>query len=88
MVNINKRIMAGVLAQALVDVLADKRWINEIARAAVEIETNPAMIWYYEKLLIVSTSGIQYSANGSCPVQAFAHGFPCGHRARPLCASS
>lgn len=81
MKNINKRIMALVIARALVEVGPNVRWINAIAKAVVEIETNPAMIWYDAKLLIVSPSGTQYTANGTCQCKAFSFGQPCWHRA-------
>lgn len=81
MKNINKKIMAAVIAKALMEVGGDKRWINAIAKAVVEIEGNPAMIWYDARLLIVSPSGTQYSANGTCQCRAFAFGNPCWHRA-------
>ncbi len=81
MKNINKRIMAAVIARALVEVGGNIRWINAIAKAVVEIETNPAMIWYDAKLLIVSPSSKTYQANGTCSCKAFTFGQPCWHRA-------
>jgi len=81
MKNINKRIMACVIAQALAEVGNNMRSINAIARAVVEIESNPAMIWYAGALVIASPSGETYCANGTCQCAAFKFGKPCWHTA-------
>lgn len=62
----------------------DKRWLNCIARAVAEVETNPYLTFQPENksLLILSeTSGQIYSANGTCQCKAFEFGNPCFHRA-------
>ena len=62
-----------------------KRWINAIAKAAVEIEQNGVfMTWQEENhsLLIWSQKSNRiYTANGVCQCRAFAEGQACFHRA-------
>ena len=61
-----------------------KRWVNAIARATVELESNPFMTFRHDShsLLILSPeSGMVYEANGTCQCKAFEQGQPCWHRA-------
>jgi len=62
-----------------------KRWINAIAKAAVEIEENGVFMTWQEadkSLLIWSQkSNNIYAANGVCQCRAFEQGSPCFHRA-------
>ena len=62
-----------------------KRWINAIAKAAVEIEENGVFMTWMEadkSLLIWSQkSNNIYTANGVCSCRAFEQGSPCFHRA-------
>ena len=61
-----------------------KRWINAIAKATAEIETNPYMTYEVEShslLMMSDTSNQIYTANGTCQCRAFEKGFPCRHRA-------
>ncbi len=92
MLQIEKKDRFGkVIADSLskVELTADaqtkKRWINAIAKAAVEIEENGVfMTWMKEdkSLLIWSQkSNSIYSANGICSCRAFEQGSPCFHRA-------
>jgi hypothetical protein len=85
---INREILAAVAAEAIAQINPaeqnGKRWINAIAKAVVEIETNPLMTYDHDShsLLICSeTSGQVYTANGTCQCEAFRQGFPCRHRA-------
>ena len=71
--------------QTATDAQTKKRWINAIAKAAVEIEQNGVfMTWQNEdhSLLIWSQkSNNIYTANGVCQCRAFEQGSPCFHRA-------
>jgi hypothetical protein len=66
------------------DAYTKKRWINAIAKAAVEIEQNGVfMTWQPEdhSLLIWSQKSNQiYTANGVCQCRAFEQGQACFHR--------
>jgi hypothetical protein len=82
------KVIAGALAKVeltVTDAQTKKRWINAIAKAAVEIEQNGVfMTWQDEdhSLLIWSQKSNQiYSANGVCQCRAFEQGSPCFHRA-------
>jgi|SRR5262249_41527739 len=82
MLNLDLNTLAQVVNSAKLSAANDPRWINPIERAAAELETNP----YLEALdnhtlLIGSTSGKTYTANGSCQCEAHAHAQPCYHRA-------
>ncbi len=71
--------------QTVTDAQTKKRWINAIAKAAVEIEENgDFMTWMSDSqsLLIWSQKSNQiYSSNGVCQCRAFEQGAPCFHRA-------
>ncbi len=82
------KVIADALAsveQNSKDAYTKKRWINAIAKAAVEIEQNGVfMTWQPEdnSLLIWSQKSNQiYTANGVCQCRAFAEGQACFHRA-------
>lgn len=83
MLNLNETTFAAVVAQARQDAAQHPRWLNAITRAVRELTENP----YIERqadhpgLLIGSTSGSVYTANGVCQCQAFTHGHACWHRA-------
>ena len=87
----NKDRFGKVIADALskIELTADaqtkRRWINAIAKAAVEIEENGVFMTWMEadkSLLIWSQkSNNIYTANGVCQCRAFEQGSPCFHRA-------
>jgi hypothetical protein len=83
MLNLNCTILADVVEQALVDAAAHPRWVSAIRRAFEEVDSNP----YMERnpsghgLIIGSSSGTAYSANGVCSCEAFQYGNACWHRA-------
>ncbi len=59
-----------------------RAWSNAIDKAAAELIENPYYTVEGDHLLILSsTSGKMYEANGRCQCIAFAHGKPCKHRA-------
>ena len=66
------------------DANTKKRWINAIAKAVVEIETNGAFMNYDKEenhLVIWSQKSNEiYTANGVCQCAAFNKGFACWHR--------
>jgi hypothetical protein len=83
MLNVNVTTFSAVVDQAMRDACAHPRRLAAINRAVVEVLSNP----YMERdpdhggILIGSTSGRVYAANGVCQCEAYAHGFPCYHRA-------
>ncbi len=87
----NKDRFGKVIADALskveqtADAQTKKRWVNAIAKAAVEIEENGVFMTWQEadkSLLIWSQkSNNIYTANGVCQCRAFEQGSPCFHRA-------
>jgi hypothetical protein len=82
MLTLNPTILGQVVEGARTAAAAHPRWQTAIARALVELETNP----YIERgdmhsLIIGSPSGKCYAANGICQCTAFAFGQPCWHRA-------
>jgi hypothetical protein len=63
---------------------ADRRWLNCIAKAVAEVETNPYLTFEPNNkslLMLSESSGQIYSANGTCQCKAFEFGNPCFHRA-------
>ncbi len=85
---INKEILGQIAAESIAKINPNqangKRWINAIAKATAEIETNPFMTYELEShslLMMSETSSEIYTANGTCQCKAFANGFPCRHRA-------
>ena len=83
MLSLNCTILAQVVETACKDAARHGRWLVAIGRAAYELECNP----YVERnpnghgLIIGSSSGECYAANGECTCVAFRHGQPCYHRA-------
>jgi hypothetical protein len=85
---INREKLAEVAAESISKINPQqqdgKRWINAIAKAVIEIESNPFMSYDSDSrslLMLSETSGEIYQANGSCQCRAFNEGFPCRHRA-------
>ena len=79
---------AAVVAEAIAKIHLSgkdtKRWVNAIAKATVEIETNDFMTWLPEEkhLVIWSQKSSEiYTANGICQCKAYIEGYPCYHRA-------
>ncbi len=56
-------------------------WLRAIDRAAEQLRSNPYIADQGDGLLILSTSGEFYHANGVCQCKAFHHGMACWHRA-------
>ena len=81
MLNLNSTILTQVVNSAKRSAATDQRWLNAIARAAEELESNPYIARQDDHLLIVSPSGSIYAANGVCQCEAFKSGKPCWHRA-------
>jgi hypothetical protein len=82
------KVIADALSKVeltVTDAQTKKRWINAIAKAAVEIEENGVFMTWQEadkSLLIWSQkSNNIYTANGVCQCRAFEQGSPCFHRA-------
>jgi hypothetical protein len=82
MLNLNTQTLAAVVEKATHDAANHPRWLQAIARAIVELESNP---WItrgdLHGLIIGSTSGKCYTSNGVCQCTAFEFGRPCWHRA-------
>ncbi|MBA3242686.1 MAG: SWIM zinc finger family protein [Acidobacteria bacterium] len=81
MMNIDERRMDRVIQEAFKKVSGSRRWQIAIAKAKHEIDSNPFMHFSEQTLLILSSSGEIYSANGACQCKAFSNGQPCWHRA-------
>lgn len=82
MLHLNIDILNKVVATAKANASAQPRWVNAIARAALELQENPYIeVVDDHTLLIGSTSGESYTANGTCQCTAYAHNLPCYHRA-------
>ena len=85
---IDREILGQIAAESIAKInpqsLNGQRWINAIAKATAEIETNPYMTYELEShslLMLSDTSNKVYTANGTCQCKAFEKGFPCRHRA-------
>ncbi len=84
---LDQDLLASVVAESLTKVATAKdaaRWTNAIAKATVQLETNPFMTYdqtSHSLLVLSETSGEIYTANGTCQCKAFAAGQPCWHRA-------
>lgn len=85
---VNQEILGEIAAEAIAKINPNskngQRWINAIARATAEIETNPFMTYQMDSgslLMMSDTSNEIYTANGTCGCKAFENGFPCRHRA-------
>ncbi len=82
MMNLDTNKMQQVIQEAFDKVAGNRRWEVAIAKASMEIESNPFMHWNGHALVILSSSNEIYEANGVCQCKAFAHGKqPCWHRA-------
>ncbi len=83
MLHLDQETLNAVVELACKDAAQHGRWLVAIGRAAYELECNP----YVERqpsghgLIIGSTSGNAYAANGECTCVAFTFGQPCYHRA-------
>ncbi len=79
----NQQLFGKAIAEAISKVAQNPQgrkldnWMKQIARAAVEIETNPFMHYddARETMVIVSTE--VYEANGVCRCKAALNGFTC-----------
>ena len=85
---VNKEVLGQIAAESIAKINPQskdgQRWINAIAKATAEIETNPYMTYQPEShslLMMSDTSNQVYTANGTCQCKAFEKGFPCRHRA-------
>jgi hypothetical protein len=81
MINLDANRLAEVVQAAFDKATGSRRWQMAIARAKVELESNPYIHRDGSALLILSPSNEIYRANGTCQCKAFAHGQPCWHRA-------
>lgn len=81
MMSIDQGRMQQVIQEAFDKVSGSRRWQTAIARAKREIEENPYLHFDGRALLILSSSGEIYSANGTCQCKAYANRQPCWHRA-------
>jgi hypothetical protein len=81
MMNIDQDRMQQVAQEAFDKVSGSRRWETAIAKAKVQLESNPYMHFDGKSLLVLSSSGEIYSANGTCQCKAFKSGQPCWHRA-------
>ncbi len=85
---VNLEVLGQIAAESIAKINPNdkngQRWINAIAKATAEIETNPFMTYELEShslLMLSDTSNQVYTANGTCQCKAFENGFPCKHRA-------
>jgi hypothetical protein len=81
MLNIDQSRMQQVIQEAFDKVSGSRRWQPAIAKAKQQIEENPYMHFDGKSLLILSSSGEIYSANGVCQCKAYRSHQPCWHRA-------
>jgi SWIM zinc finger len=81
MMNIDQSRMEQVVQEAFDRVSNSRRWQTAIVKAKQQIEENPYLHFDGRALLILSSSGEIYNANGSCQCKAFSKGQPCWHRA-------
>ena len=85
---INREQIAQVAAESIKKINPKQkdgqRWINAIAKAVIELESNPYCDFdeaTHSLLICSSQSGETYRANGTCQCKAFEQGTPCFHRA-------
>jgi hypothetical protein len=79
---LNPTTLAAVVEKATHDAANHPRWLVAIARAIVELESNPFIArGDLHGLIIGSTSGKCYTSNGVCQCTAFEFKQPCWHRA-------
>lgn len=82
MLNLNPTTLAAVVEKAAHDAANHPRWLTAIARAIVELDSNPFMArGELHGLIIGSPSGNLYTANGTCQCEAYKYNIPCWHRA-------
>jgi hypothetical protein len=81
MQNLDQDKVQRLAQEAFNKVSGDRRWETAIAKAKVQLETNPYMHLDGHSLLILSPSGEIYTANGTCQCKAFQRKQPCWHRA-------
>lgn len=81
MMNIDEGRLQQVTLEAFNKVSGNRRWETAIAKAKVQLESNPYIHFDGQALLILSSSGEIYSANGVCQCKAYQSGNPCWHRA-------
>jgi hypothetical protein len=81
MVNLDQDKLGQVAQEAFNKASGNRRWETAIAKAKMQLESNPYMHFDGQSLLILSPSGEIYSANGTCQCKAFKSGQPCWHRA-------
>lgn len=70
-----------VAQEAFNKVSGNRRWETAIVKAKQQLETNPYIHYNGRVLLILSSSGNIYEANGTCQCKAYLSGQPCWHRA-------
>ena len=70
-----------VAQKAFDKVSGNRRWEIAIAKAKMQLETNPYIHFDGQSLLILSPSNEIYNANGTCQCKAYLNGQPCWHRA-------
>jgi hypothetical protein len=81
MLNLNALILEQIASTAIAQAADYPRWVTAIQRALVELDTNPYLERQAGHLLIGSSSGQTYAANGVCSCTAFSFGQACWHRA-------
>ena len=81
MLDLDCTILTHVVNSAKRDAANHPRWLHAIDRAVTELARNPYLERQDGRLLIGSTSGQVYAANGACQCAAYANGQPCWHRA-------
>lgn len=80
MLHLNSTTLTQVVNSAKISAADHPRWLTAIARAVIELETNPYLERQDGHLLIGSPSGQVYAANGTCTCTAFSFHQPCWHR--------
>jgi hypothetical protein len=81
MLVLDPTLLTAIATQAKASAAQHPCWLVAIDRALVELDTNPYIEWQDGHLLIVSTSGALYAANGICQCDAYRFKIPCWHRA-------
>ncbi|MET0646400.1 MAG: SWIM zinc finger family protein [Pyrinomonadaceae bacterium] len=81
MVNLDANRMQAVIEEAFNKATGNLRWQTAIVKAKQELESNPYMHFNGHALLMLSSSGEIYEANGVCQCKAFKNRRPCWHRA-------
>jgi hypothetical protein len=81
MVSVDQDRIRQVAQEAFDKVSGSRRWETAIVKAMQQIEENPYMHYDGRTLLILSSSGEIYTANGTCQCRAYLNHQPCWHRA-------